>query len=449
MAEQTKGRISAELNATLNATATAWFCEQLAASAEAQKLFRDRGVTGAVMAQYKLGFAPDSNEGLYRHLSRAGYSDRVLIDAGLARDSERGVYDAFRSKLMFPVIDIDGDKVLGFQSRQLGDEIPKYVNSPATTLFDKSKILYGLPQLPEAAKAGEILVVEGNFDLLALISHGVRNVVAALGTALTKDHVYLLGEYANKITLIFDADIAGQKATQRSLLLPGAAEFDMGVVRLTGGKDPDEILREAPDSWNDIVAKRMNRWEALWSSVRDQYPEQLSLEDKLAIQKAWFSLVATHAPAEQREQELARGANAIGVAIDIIHDEYASGPANVGPRIAAVDELVLAAIVDHWESLKPMLGYIPLEGAAAEELERWRRLDSADAPAAVRHLARTRPDQAMVVWNSLWSAKVRPAIIARMVSLSKSVAAAPGHERARLEAEIAMLSGWLGRPSGL
>jgi len=448
MAEVTAGRISAELCATLNATATAWFTQQLAESSEAQRLFRERGVTEAVMAEYRLGFAPDTNEGLYRHLSKAGYSDRVLIDAGLARDSERGVYDAFRSKLIFPVIDIDGERVLGFQSRQLGDELPKYVNSPKTVLFDKSRILYGMPQLAEIARSGEALVVEGNFDLLSLLSHGVRNVVAALGTALTADHIFLLSEYTTHITLIFDADAAGQKATQTTLLLPGAAEFDMGVVHLAGGKDPDEILRDAPDSWPTLIAARMTRWEALWHTVRDAYPEQLGLEDKLAIQRAWFPLVAANAPNEIAMTEIERGAQAIGVDVSIVKDEYLTGRAS-STHIAAVDELALAAISLNWESLKPMLEYVALEGAAAEELARWRRVGTADATASVRHLARNRADQAMVVWRSLWAARVRPAIIARMITLSKSIAAAPLNERARLEAEVAMLSGWLGRPVGL
>lgn len=441
--------ISAELCATLNASATDWFAKCLAESDKAQRLFSARGLSGPVMRRYRLGFAPESGTGLYRQLSSAGYSDRVLIEAGLALQSEAGrVIDRFRGKLMFPILDRDGVRVLGFQSRQLDDSQPKYINSPATVLFDKSRLLYGLPQLTAIEAAGEALVAEGNFDLLAMLSHGIDNVVAAMGTALTGEHLYLLAEHAPRITLIFDADRAGREAARKTLLLPGAADFDIGVVSLDGGKDPDELLREDAGRWPGLMARRLDRWQALWTAVRGRYGEQLTLDDRLAFQYEWFPLVSAHAPPELLREQLARGATELGIDPAIVWGEYLPQAAGEQQQVSP-DELLLVAVAQNWERLRELAGYIDLEGSAGDELERWRRMGEAELSARLRHIERQYGDKAPSVWLSFWAARIRPRLQQRYRELGRNTANAPPGERARLDAELVMVTDWLSRPTGL
>ena len=440
--------ISSALCATLNNTAAAWFVQQLAGSKRAQALFAERGLSESVIRRYQLGFAPENASGLYRYLSAAGYSDRLLIEAGLAMEIEGRVIDRFRAKLMFPILDTDGERVLGFQSRQLDDAQPKYINSPATVLFDKSSVLYGLPQLANIEQAGEAFVVEGNFDLLAMLSHGVNNVVAAMGTALTSEHLYLVGERANRITLIFDADRAGRDATRKTLLLPGADSFDLGVVELVGGKDPDEILREDAASWPAMMAKRKERWDALWDAVRGQYGDVLTLDDKLGLQRDWLDLVVGYAPPAQMRSQLERGARELEVDPKIIFAEYLPLVA-AEQREAQPEELLLVALASNWEQLKPLARYIDLEGGAAAELERWRNEGEVSLSARLRYINKRYGDKADSVWQSFWAARIRPRLQQRYTDLARNTAVAPPADRARLELELALLAGWLSRPMGL
>jgi len=230
---------------------------------------RGRGFSDATIATYQLGYAPGGWDTLARNLAakrQVGADD--LVEAGLAqpRQSSRGgVYDRFRERVIFPIRDANGSAV-GLGGRILEGDGPKYLNSPATPLFDKSRTLYLIDRAKSPMrKGGQAVIVEGYTDALMAHQAGFDNVVASLGTALTPGQVALLTRYATKIALAYDVDAAGEKAGtfgaqalesligQLAVADSGVELDEVRVVRLPDGKDPDEVLRDTPDLWREEV----------------------------------------------------------------------------------------------------------------------------------------------------------------------------------------------------
>ncbi len=215
----------------------------------ARKYLEQRGVPGAFVEKYRLGFAPSADVVGWSYqtdnLRRLSLSQKAIEKAGLAVEKERGgFYDRFRSRIMFPLLDMTG-RVVAFGGRIIGEGKPKYMNSPESLVFEKSRLLFGLYQHKEAIrKARTALVVEGNFDLLLLAVHGIDNVVAPLGTSLTKHHVNSLRGYCSEVVLLFDADAAGLKAAMRSIPFFLAEQLDCRIAVLPEGQDPDSLVRE-------------------------------------------------------------------------------------------------------------------------------------------------------------------------------------------------------------
>jgi DNA primase len=213
--------------------------------AAGRRYLRQRGYEGETVRNFQLGFAPDSWDSLAMHLADRGFSADEVRQAGLVREGkrDRGDYDLFRNRLLFPIQDQQG-RTVAFGGRVLDDSLPKYINSPETEIYHKGRVLYGLHQARDAMRhSGEALVVEGYFDVLALHRAGFTAAVATCGTALTADHAQLLKRYADKVRLIFDEDAAGRQATFRAMdvLLP--AGLAVSVVAMPAGEDPDSLLK--------------------------------------------------------------------------------------------------------------------------------------------------------------------------------------------------------------
>ncbi len=213
--------------------------------APGRRYLRQRGYEGETVRAFQVGFAPEGWETLAKHLSGKNFSAEDIRNTGLVRPGKqgRGDYDLFRNRLLFPIHDLQGS-VVAFGGRVLDDSLPKYINSPETDVYHKSRVLYGLYQARDAMRHnGEALVVEGYFDVLALHRAGFTSAVATCGTALTPDHARLLKRYADKILLIFDEDAAGRQATFRAMdaLLPSG--LAVSVVAMPAGEDPDSLLR--------------------------------------------------------------------------------------------------------------------------------------------------------------------------------------------------------------
>jgi len=207
---------------------------------------RQRGITDEIIDTFSLGFAPDGWQYLGDHLKKAGFTAKVAQTAGLIVPNRQktGSYDRFRNRIVFPIFDL-GDRVVGFGGRVMGDEKPKYLNSPETPIYNKRRLLYGLNRTRQACRrTGVIHIVEGYFDLLTLYQYGVENTAATLGTALTEDHLRLIKGYAERAVLVFDADEAGMKAALRGSDLFLQAGVDARVLVLPDGHDPDSFIRE-------------------------------------------------------------------------------------------------------------------------------------------------------------------------------------------------------------
>jgi len=208
---------------------------------EALEYVDGRGLSPQVQRKFGLGYST-GGDALTRHLRELGFLDEFLVKAGLSMEGTRGLYDRFRGRLMFPIFEVSG-KVIGFGGRIIGDGEPKYLNSPETMIFDKSRTLYGL-NLARLAKKRTFILVEGYMDVIALYQAGIKTAVAALGTAFTAGHGRLLKRYCDDVIILFDSDAAGVKAVLRAIPHLYAAGLGIQVVKLDGAKDPDDFIKE-------------------------------------------------------------------------------------------------------------------------------------------------------------------------------------------------------------
>jgi DNA primase len=233
----------------LNDFAASWFAQQLwktAAGGRVLDYLRKRGVADDLITEFSLGYAPDAWESFRRAARARGHAEESLLGLGLVMRREEGgrVYDRFRNRLMIPIRDAGG-RVIAFSGRVLGDGTPKYMNSPESALFSKSRSLYGIHLAKRRiVEEGRAIVVEGYFDLLALFAAGIRNVVASQGTAFTAEHARILRRFAPEVVMSFDADAAGQGAALRSLDALLVEGLRVRVLVLPGRHDPDTFVRE-------------------------------------------------------------------------------------------------------------------------------------------------------------------------------------------------------------
>lgn len=244
--ERADARQTREKLENINRTAARFYFNQLRRNKEASDYFLKRGISAQTMTRFGLGYAPDSWDSLYRHLQSKGYSEEDIKNSGLMSGIERGkCYDRFRNRIIFPVFDYRG-RITGFGARVLDDTKPKYLNSPETPLFHKGTNLYGLNfSVKNMNKEDDtLLIVEGYMDCIALHQAGIYQAVAALGTALTPIQAKLMKRFATKVITSFDADSAGQEATLRSLEILGHEGFEVRVLKIPEGKDPDDYIHE-------------------------------------------------------------------------------------------------------------------------------------------------------------------------------------------------------------
>jgi DNA primase len=227
----------------INVEAARFFFNSLFQNKTALNYFKGRGIEESTIKRFGLGFALDSWNALLQHLKKKGYTELDMVSAGLLSKNDKGrIYDRFRNRVMFPVFDYKG-KVIGFGGRVLDDSKPKYLNSPETYVFNKGTNLYGLNFAIKSNINRTFIIVEGYMDCIALHQQGITNAVASLGTALTVNQAKLMKRYADKIIISYDADLAGEAATVRGLDILRNEGFDVRVLKVPSGKDPDEYIR--------------------------------------------------------------------------------------------------------------------------------------------------------------------------------------------------------------
>ena len=202
---------------------------------------RNRQLSDDTIRRFGLGFASKRGDDLYRFLREKGYTDQLLKETGLVSIEERGTHDKFWNRVMFPIMDVN-NRVIGFGGRVMGDGAPKYLNSPETRLFDKSRNLYGL-NYAKASREKFFLICEGYMDVIAMHQAGFTNAVASLGTAFTKQHASLIKRYTDQVILTYDSDDAGVKAALRAIPILKEAGVSARVLNMKPYKDPDEFIK--------------------------------------------------------------------------------------------------------------------------------------------------------------------------------------------------------------
>ena len=231
------------------------------AAEHARQYLRGRKFSGAAIKGFGLGYALDSWDDLLSTLARAGVGQDLAQEAGLVRPGERGgLYDVFRNRIMFPIVDVN-DRVVGFGGRTLEADNPaKYINSQETPLFRKRRTLYGLNVARQAITGeGQALIVEGYTDVLSLHQHGVHNVVAGLGTALAAEQLQLLSRYCDEVVFVYDGDAAGTQAALRNLEVLEGAKARVSLVVLPEGMDPDDFIRaHGREGLEDLLGRRVS-----------------------------------------------------------------------------------------------------------------------------------------------------------------------------------------------
>lgn len=306
----------------INRAAANYFHHLLLHSDEARQALaylESRGLERATIESYQLGYALQQWDGLLRYLISKGYQATDVAEAGLIieREDKSGYYDRFRKRIIFPIRDHQG-QTIGFGGRVLDGSVPKYLNSPQTPIFDKSSVLFGLDQAKQGIRtAGQAVIVEGYMDVLMAHQHGINNIVAQMGTALTEQQLRRLKRYTQQFVLALDADQAGDQATLRGLdvarqvmdreVVPvptprGLIRFedrlaaDIRIASLPAGRDPDEVIRESPARWVQLVAEA--------KPLMDYYFQALTADLDLATARGKADAVRALGPliAEQSDQ---------------------------------------------------------------------------------------------------------------------------------------------------
>ena len=243
--------------------------------ADALRYAQGRGMPKSTLTSFGIGYAPNSWDSLVKAMRAKGYTDQELRDSGLVTVSQKNgnIYDRFRDRLMFPIIDVRGN-VIGFGGRIMNNKDPnaaKYLNSPETMIFNKRKNLFAL-NLAKKSKLGYIILVEGYMDAIALHQYGFDCAVASLGTALTEDGATLLTRYTDQVVLIYDGDTAGQRATARAIPILEKAGLQVKVLQMKDAKDPDEYLKKfGADKFKLLLEGSANRVEYQIRTIANKY----------------------------------------------------------------------------------------------------------------------------------------------------------------------------------
>ena len=289
----------------LHKDAARFFHSQLYSSlgTEALAYAQKRGMPQKILTAFGIGYAPDSWDSLVRAMKQKGYTEQELKDSGLVTVSQKNgnIFDRFRDRLMFPIIDVRGN-IIGFGGRILNNDpnAAKYLNSPETLIFNKRKNLFAL-NLAKKSKLGYIILVEGYMDAISLHQYGFDCAVASLGTALTEDGATLLSRYTEQVVLIYDGDNAGQRATARAIPILERAGLQVKVLQIQDAKDPDEYLKKfGADKFRLLLEGCANRVEYQLSAIEKKYDLRQD-DQRVQYLQECAQLVSSLPSAVQRE----------------------------------------------------------------------------------------------------------------------------------------------------
>ena len=332
----------------------------------AQQYFIGRGLHRRIMNRFGLGYAPDSFHALLDAMTAKGYSREELLDAGLVSRSEKGrIYDRFRGRVMFPIIDVRGN-VIAFGGRVLDDSKPKYLNSPETPIFHKSRNLFAL-NLAKTTKSGYFILAEGYMDVIALHQAGFDSAVASLGTSLTEEQARIIARHVSQIVISYDADGAGQAAAQRAIDILKKCDLQVKVLRIPGAKDPDEFIKaKGADAFRGLIERSEDHNAYRLEQIAAKY----DLEDDEArvqfLREAARMLAGIDSTIE-REVYAGRAAKMAGVTAEAMNVEVRRELGVRRKRQRAAERREIRSPVGMAQPKDRTLAYTDVKSAKAEE----------------------------------------------------------------------------------
>ena len=283
-----------------------------------------RGLTPKAIKKYAIGYAPAAWDGLMKHLEGLGFTREEMLSAGLIRQNARGCFDFFRERVMFPIIDLRGD-VIGFGGRVLGDGTPKYLNSPDSVVFNKSRNLFAL-NLAKNTKLGRIILTEGYMDTISLYQAGFKNVVASMGTSLTTEQARLIRRYTDKVYISYDGDFAGQSADLRGLEILKAENLTVRVVPLPDGQDPDDVAKEGAAAYQKCLDAAVPLIDYKLLAAGRKYDLKKSDEKRAFVAEA-LKIVREAETASEREELLKQLRDKTGITLQSLERDLSDLPA--------------------------------------------------------------------------------------------------------------------------
>ncbi len=277
-----------------------------------------RGLNREIISSFGIGYAKESWSDLVDYLRESGFTNDEIVRAGLAVKNEKGnVYDKFRNRLMFPVIDVRGN-VIAFSGRALDDSPAKYMNSPETPVFHKGNNIFALNLAKQTSAKDGIILVEGNMDAVSLHSYGFNNAVAGLGTALTDAQAQLLKRYTPMVYLCYDNDEAGQKACEKAIETLSAAGIKLKVLSYSDAKDPDEYLKKkGAESFKKVISSALSATEYKILNIRKKY-NLVETGEKVEFINAAAEILAQNENPVEREIYIKRIASETDISVDSI-----------------------------------------------------------------------------------------------------------------------------------
>ncbi len=307
----------------MNKLAARYFRSMLFSEAgrEAMAYLTGRGLDGATIKHFGLGYAPASFGGLCDHLKKAGYTDEEMIAAFLCGKSQKTgrPYDYFRNRVMFPIIDVAGN-VIAFGGRVMDDSKPKYLNSSDTPAFKKSRNLFAL-NYAKGNCGEQMILCEGYMDVIALHAAGFPCAVATLGTAITSEQARLMTKYAQRVVISYDSDEAGQRAAQKALRILGEVGLETRVLRMSGAKDPDEYIKNfGADRFRQLLAGSATGFEYRLDAILARHDMALA-EEKIKASAEICRLIAGSYSHVEREVYVAEAARRLELPADVLRGD--------------------------------------------------------------------------------------------------------------------------------
>ena len=304
-------------------------------SSPAQKYWNLRMINNEITNFFGIGYAPNSFDKTNQYLKKKGYSSNLLIKSGLCSQKEKNndIFDRFRDRIMIPLQNHMG-KTIAYAGRIIDnkDKEAKYINSPESIIYNKSKILFGLNHAKEhIKKEGFVVILEGYLDVISSFQANVKNVVAVSGTALTKDHLKLLKRYTNFIKLCFDDDSAGIEATKRSIEILAQEDFNVEIIQINDAKDADELIKNDADKWRESLKNSISSMDFLFAVTKNNF-NLTDTQAKKAFTTEIMQYIKLFSSKVLQHDYLKKLAEICDIKLGLLLDEFKTTPKKINPK---------------------------------------------------------------------------------------------------------------------